>query len=430
MPDQPSLPIPDPNRPLPADILRGLTSPRISRRSALQLGGASALAMALAACGVSGGKKTPGGGAAASSAADATKAFWAAQKQTGTLNFASWPLYIDIDDKTKKSPSLELFTKQTGIKVNYKEVIQDSGSYFAKIQPQLQAGQSTGYDLMIITNGVYLDKLIELDYLIALDHTAMPNFDQNAESIVKSPSYDPGNKYTMAWQSGITGIAYDPKRTGRELTSWADLTDAKFKGKIGMFADTADLPNSALLAVGVTPEKSTQDDWKKAADWLKQQKPLVRKYYEQEYIDVLSKGDLWASMAWSGDVFQANASGATLKFVVPSEGAPIWTDNMCIPKHAAHPRDAMTYMDFVYQPKIAAMLAEYINYITPVPASVDVIKQDAAAATGDDKTTLEDVVTSPLVFPTESDYAKLHRYRVLSAEEETVWNGLFEPIYQ
>jgi spermidine/putrescine transport system substrate-binding protein len=258
----------------------------------------------------------------------------------------------------------------------------------------------------------------------------MTNFYQNASPLVKNPSYDRGNIYSMAWQSGMTGIGYDPKRTGRAITSWADLTDPAFKGKVGMFGDTQDLPNSALLAVGVKPEDSTEDDWKKARDWLKKQRPLVRKYYEQDYIDPLSKGDIWASMAWSGDIFQANASGASLKFVVPKEGAVLWTDNMCIPQHAAHPVDAMTYMDFVYKPEIAAMLAEYINYITPVPGARQIMRQDAAKATGDDKASLTELVTSPLIFPSPSDFSRLHRYRVLTAEEEKSWNSLFEPIYQ
>lgn len=413
---------------LPLDVLRGMLSPRVSRRSVLQFGGASALAMALAACGVSSKKGSTATGTSASAQA---KQFWADKKQLGKLNFANWPLYIDANPKNKNDrPSLDLFTQQTGIKVTYSEVIQENASFFGKIQPELAAGQGTGYDLMVITNGTYLDKLRELGYLIALDQTRMTNFYKYASPLVKSPSYDKGNVYTMAWQSGMTGIGYDPKRTGREITSWADLMDPAFKGKVGMFGDTQDLPNSALVAIGVNPEVSTEADWRKAADWLKKQRPQVRKYYEQDYIDPLSKGDIWVSMAWSGDIFQANASGATLKFVVPKEGAVLWTDNMCIPQHAEHPVDAMTYMDFVYTPQIAAMLAESINYITPVPGAQAVIRQDAAKATGDDKAALNELATSPLIFPSPSDFSRLHRYRVLTAEEESTWNALFEPIYQ
>jgi spermidine/putrescine transport system substrate-binding protein len=423
----------DLDRPSP-DLLRGLLQPRLSRRSLLQLGGLGAAASALAACGVSassGKNAAPTNASQSSSASKAAQGFWDQQKKTGQLDFANWPLYIDVNPKNKNDhPSIDLFTKQTGIHVKYSEVIQDDDTFFGKIQPELSAGQSTGYDLMVITNGTYLDKLKELGYLIALDQKRMTNFYKYASPLVKSPSYDPGNRYTMAWQSGMTGIGYDPRRTGRPITSWADLMDPKFKGKIGMFGDTQDMPNSALLAVGVKPETSTQADWKKAVAWLKKQQPLVRKYYQQDYIDPLSKGDIWVSMAWSGDIFQANASGANLKFVVPKEGGVLWTDNMCIPKGAQHPVDAMTYMDFVYQPKIAAMLAEYINYITPVSAAQQVIKQDAQQAKGSDKATLEQLANSPLIFPNKADFGRLHRYRVLTPAEQSVWNSLFEPIYQ
>ncbi len=420
--------MPDHANELPADLLRGLTAPRISRRTALQAGGLAAVVASLAACGVEGAKKGPTG----SAATHAAKSFWEKQTKTGQLDFASWPLYMDVSEKNKNDhPSLNLFTKQTGIKVKYSEVIQEVAPFFGKIQPELAAGQGTGYDLMVITNGIYLDKLIELNYLVALDQSRMTNFNKYASPLVKSPSFDKGNVYTMAWQSGITGIGYDAKRVGKKITSWQDLLDPALKGKIGMFGDTADLPNSALLAVGAKPETSTEADWKKAAAWLKKQQPLVRKYYEQDYIDPLSKGDLWASMAWSGDIFQANASGANLEFVVPKEGAAIWTDNMCIPKHAQHPLDAMTYMDFAYKPDIAAMLADYINYITPVTAAQDIFKKEAADATSkDDKTYYSGLASSPLVFPSKSDYSKLHRYRVLSRSEQATWNSLFEPIFQ
>jgi spermidine/putrescine transport system substrate-binding protein len=261
----------------------------------------------------------------------------------------------------------------------------------------------------------------------------MPNFNKYASNLVVNPSFDPGNKYTMAWQSGITGIGYDPRRTGRKITSWQDLQDPKFKGRVGMFGDTEDLPNSALVAVGANPETSTPDDWKRASDWLFKQQPLVRKYYEQDYVEPLTKGDIWISMAWSGDIFQANAgSGSHLEFVVPKEGGVIWTDNMCIPQFAANPRSAMTYADYVYQPQVAATIADYVNYITPVPATQAIFKKDAEDATSkSDKEYYTTLSTSPLVFPAASEFAKLHRYRVLKSQDEiNTWNNLFEPVYQ
>ena len=182
----------------------------------------------------------------------------------------------------------------------------------------------------------------------------------------------------------------------------------------------------------MNPETSTQADWQNAANWLLKQRNngLVRKYYEQDYISPLSKGDLWISMAWSGDIFQANASGASLQFVIPKEGAPIWTDNMCIPKGVVNGVSAMTYMDFVYDPRIASLLAESINYVTPVPAAKAYIAADAAKLTGANQAAMLSLVNSPLIFPPASYASLLHRYRVLTEAEQPVWNNLFEPIYQ
>ena len=417
------------NDPSP-DLVRGLTQSRVSRRRMLQIGGLSALGAALSACGIAGAEQS--GGAGGQAFREDIAKYWRKHKKTGTLDFANWPLYIDVNAKNKSDhPTLDAFTKKTGIKVSYSEVIQEDDTFFGKIQPQLASGQGTGYDIIVITNGLYLDKLIQLDYLVPLDQTRMTNFYTNASDLAKDPSYDRGNVYTMAWQSGITGIGYDPKKVGYKITSWQDLQDPALRGKIGMFGDTEDMPGVALLATGSAPETSTVPEWHKAAAWLQKQQPLVRKYYQQDYIDDLSKGNLWASTAWSGDIFQANLSGANLEFVVPDEGALIWTDNMCIPAHADHPVDAMIYMDSVYEPAVAAAIADYVNYITPVTAAQQIFRKDAATATtAADKTYYDQLSTSPLVFPSTSDYAKLHRYRVLTSSEEQAWDAIFEPIYQ
>ena len=412
---------------LPPDLLRGLTQSRVSRRQALKFGGLSAVGLVLSACSIPGAQSSKLGLRAAR--AEIAK-YWQTHKKTGQLNFGNWPLYIDVGSKKSDHPSLDLFTKQTGIHVRYLEDIQSNDTFFAKIQPQLAAQQYTGYDIIVITNGQYLAQLIDLDYLVPLDQDRMTNFYAHSSQLVRDPSYDRGNVYTMAWQSGMTGIGYDPKRVGHEITSWQDLQDPRLRGKIGMFADNEDLPNAALCAVGVNPEVSTQADWHRAADWLHKQRPLVRKYYDQGYIDALSRGDIWASMAYSGDIFQANLSGSNLKFVIPKEGAAIWTDNMCIPQHSEHPVDAMTYMDFVYRPDVAAMLAEGINYITPVSDAQPLIRKDAQAASGDDRKTLEYLATSPLIFPTPDEFARLHRFRVNDKREQKIWNALFEPVYQ
>jgi spermidine/putrescine transport system substrate-binding protein len=403
-------------------LLRGMTQRRLGRRDALRLSGVSAMAMALAACGVKGQGKP-----AASAAPDAVAKYWAGKTKNGKVNFANWPLYMD-----PKHPELKKFTAETGIAVNYQEVIQEMGPWFAKVQPQLKANQSIGYDLMVITNGIQFRQFRDSGFLAPLDHSKLPNYTANAGAKYKQEAFDPGNVYSIPWTSGITGIAYDPAKVKRPITKLADLWDPAFKGKVGMFSDSQELGNFGLMAVGVNPEKSTPDDWDKAAAKLKEQKTqgILRNYYDQSYIDALGKGEVWITQAWSGDVFQKNVSdGTNLKFVIPEDGGTLWTDNMTIPSTAANPLDAIMLMDFFYKVDIQASLTEYINYVSPIPAAQAQIKADAAKLKGEDKATLEAVADSPLVFPADADYAKLHYYRDFATiAEQQAYQKVFEPI--
>lgn len=405
-------------------FLRGLTQTRISRRTALQGAGAASLAAALAACGIGSQPK----------AAAHTNWVWDKATKAGVLDFANWPLYIDTLEAGGKTtyPSLDQFTKETGIKVTYSEPILDNNSFFAKVAPMLQLGQSIGHDIIVVTNGIFLTDYQLKHWLTELDLTKLPNFTENAAPRVQARAFDPGNKFTIPWQSGFTGIGYNPKLTGREITSFNDLFDPAFKGKVGMFSENQDLGNLVLLGLGIKPETSTPKDWQKAADKLKQQRDagIIRKYYDQTYIDALTKGETAISMAWSGDIFQANLSAGNedLKFVIPSEGGVIWTDNMCIPLGAAHPVDAITYMNWVYQPRVAATMAESIEYITPVPSAKQFIEQDAAAAKPADRAGLLQLSNSPLIFPSQDLLAKTYYYRVLNADETTQWNDIFNAV--
>ncbi len=409
-----------PPEPDPA-LVRGLTEPRHTRRSLLRAAGAGAIGVGmsglLSACGIA--------GTAVGSRTHATDwaAWWRRQRQTGTLNFANWPLYIDTSHG--KHPSLHQFTQQTGIKVNYYEVIQDNAPFYAQIAPSLQNGQATGYDIVVMTDDSW--QLVELlrinGWAIPLDHSQLPNFFKYASPLVKNPSFDPGNRYTVAWQSGFTGIAYNPQLTKRAITSVHDLWDPAFKGHIGMMNDNTELGSLGLLALGINPVHSTPSDWRRAAALLTKQRDqgLVRQYYDQSYIKALEQGDVWITQAWSGDIYQANNSGYPhLKFVVPKEGMMLWTDNMLIPLHAANPVDALRWMNFYYEPKIAAEVADWVDYVTPVPAARTILgKSDPAVA------------KSPLVFPTKAMQAKTRQYYVYrSYHDFQLWNSVFNPIIQ
>jgi spermidine/putrescine transport system substrate-binding protein len=413
-------------RPLDPALLRGLTMPRISRRDALRGAGLLGASAFLAACGVEGSNEEDN--------APQASGFWASQTKAGKLDFANWPLYMDQDKVKGKTvyPSLQQFTKETGIKVNYKEVINENDAFLGKINPSLKAGQSTGWDLIVITNGGSIEKLIRQNFLIELDHSKLPNFQKYAGTAYKNPTFDPGNKFTIAWQAGLTGLAYNPKLTKRPITSFQDLFDPKFKGKITMFGDSTDFPTLTMIGLGIDPAKSTEEDWKRTAEKMKELRPQIREFIDNAgEAEVLQSGNAWISMAYSGDIFILNNSGAPdIKFVVPKEGAVLWQDNMAIPKGAKHPLDAITYMDYVYRPDVATMLTEYIAYITPVPSVKDRLQAKAAKASGEDKDYLDSLIDSPLVFPTEADLANTKRYRVLSVEEEQVWNRIFQPIVQ
>ena len=201
-----------------------------------------------------------------------------------------------------------------------------------------------------------------------------------------------------------------------------DLFDPAFEGKVGMFGDTEDMPNLTLLGMGVEPSASTPDDWNAAAALLLTQRDdgVVRKYYGQNYVSALTTGDVALTMAWSADILQLQQGGSPqLQFVVPDEGALLWTDSLCIPALAEHALDALEFMDFIYRPDVAAMIVGWIQNVSPVPASQQVLSSQG-----------NPVADSPLVYPTKDMYDRLHGYRVLTPEEQQVWDQTFQPIYQ
>lgn len=401
--------------------VRGMTRPRLSRRQFMKgAAGAAAgigLAQFLAACGLPGTRDTgwePGFD---------WKAWWKQQEQHGQFNFASWPLYIDTEGG--KHPSLEMFTKQTGINVTYSPVIQDNAAFFSQISPVLQNGQSIGYDLIVISNGWQLTQLMQNKWLIPLDHSRMPNFKRYAGTVATKLAYDPKLTYCAVWQAGVTAIAYDEKQVSGPIDSIDALFDPAYKGKVGMLSDPDELGTAGLLALGIDPQTSTYADWKKSADLLTRQRDdgLVRQYYDNSYIKALQDGDLAVCQAYSGDIFQANNSGyPNLKFVIPKQGGVLWRDNMVIPYHAANPVDAIEWINFAYRPEIQALIDDWVNYVSPVPAAKPIVANQL-----DDPS----VANSPLVFPSEQDLSRLKEYPITETiETHDEWIGLFNPIIQ
>ena len=408
------------------------------------------LILVLASCGISP-QDSPGGGTDASAAPDDSPgastsvapgtsaapsgAAVGGGESEGELNFANWPLYIDQDEETGESPTLQAFEEETGTDVTYTENIEDNQSFFGTIQPALAGGEDTGYDIIVMTDWM-IGNMARLGYLEEIDvERDVPNFVANADPAYLERSYDPENRYSVPWQSGITGIAYNPELVDEEITSLGQLLDPelieKYCGQIGMFVEMRDSMSFAMLHNGVTPSEATLEDAEAAQQVLLDQAPCVRDYYGNEYAQALADGSLAITMAWSGDVFQLQFDNPDLQFVVPDEGAILWTDNMAIPKGAAHPNAALAMMDYVYDPENAAQIAEWVNYITAVPGAKDVILQHAEEAEDEeDAEYLRTVAESPLVFPTNEMLERLYSYKVLDEDEEREWNELFGEVVQ
>jgi spermidine/putrescine transport system substrate-binding protein len=416
---------------------RGLRAPRMSRRGLLRAGavagGATAVSGLLAACG--------GAVPAASPATEGpgSPAWWRKQRYHYTVNFANWPFYIDV--LNGKHPTLEHFTDLTRIRVNYTEPIAENQPFYNTIRPLLERKQYTGYDIVVLTNSdPPLGEMMANGWLIPLDQSMMNNFRAYADSLVRNPPWDPGNVYTMAWQSGWTAIGYNSAEIKDPGDTVEILFDKQYAGRVGMMSDPYDLGSIGLLAAGVDPATSTEADWHKAAALLRKQKSdgIVRGYYDQNYIDNLKSGEVVVSMAFSGDIFQANLQQQYqgLRLLMPAEGGMFWTDNMCIPLHAQNPKDAMALMDYFYQPQIEAVVEYYNDYVCPVPDAQLVLRhpvgwaaQELAAMRHEIGQPPSRTADSPLVFPTPAYRARSKYYRQFaSAEERALWDKLFGTI--
>jgi spermidine/putrescine transport system substrate-binding protein len=416
---------------LSAAFMRGMTQRRLSRRNLIKYGGATvgtlSLASILAACGGGDTSTTPG-------AQNAQVDF--AAEPGATVNFANWPLYIDSakdEDGNRIHPSLVGFADDTGIDVNYQDVISSNDSFFGKLLPQLQAGQDTGWDIIVITNGRELTNLSAGGWVTDLDPALRPNFDANAASWAKDPAYDLGNKYSMAWQSGLTGIGYNTEKVNGTITKMDDLMNPDLVGtnSIGMLK--ADMPDVVMINLGITPSESTPDDWKEAAAWIQKLKDsgTVRTFYDQGYIDDFNAGNLSATMGWSGDVlYYKTWEGFPYEFVVPEGGALLWIDNMLIPANSANPQGAYQLMDYVYDPEVAQGITEFVAYMSPVPAVQDLIAAHAKDEEDPDTAkALATMAADPLLWPDDALLARTpFGLNLTTDEEREEFDEIFLPL--
>ena len=375
-------------------------SERLSRRRFIGRAGSSGLALSglaavLAACG-----GVQGEAEKSSKSKPAATAVNHPKTTIGNWTFANWPLYID-----KKV--LKQFDKKYGGHVKYTEEINDNFEFYGKVRQQLQQKQSIGRDIVTLTDYMAA-RWVRDNYVEPIDKKNVPNITNLVDNL-KTINYDPKREFTLPWQSGATSIGYNIKKTGRELKSIKDLFDPKFKGKVTMLSEPYDSASAVLLGDGVDASKATIDQLLGAIEKIDKANKAgqFRKFTGNDYTQPLAKGDIWVALAYSGDLVQLQSDNPDLRFSYAEEGCPLFTDNMMMPAKVEHPYAAETMMNYVYDPEVAATIAAYVNYISPVKGVKEVLlKKDPKLA------------NNPLIFPPEDVAKRLYPYPALSPKDE------------
>jgi len=371
--------------------------------SALGLGGAALLS----ACGVKGTRMTPMAAPVDRSNIDKV------------VNWSNWPEYIDVDDKTQTHPTLDAFTQQTGIKVNYTEDINDNDEFFAKISPLLSKGKDCGRDTFCLTDWMAA-RLIRFGWVQELNKDNIPNA-KNLDPSLLHVTWDDGRQYSIPWQSGFTGIAYNPASTNGVKVESVDqlLTDPALKGRVTLLTEMRDTVGLVMLSMGIDPANFTDDDFEAAIAKIQASVDAgqIAGFTGNDYTKGLASGDIAACFAWTGDVVQLKADNPNLGYVLPSTGHMAWSDNFLIPNLAQHKTNAEKLINYYYEPKVAAEVADYVNYISPVVGAKEVLlKQDPAVA------------DNPLIFPSQQVRDSSHIFRGLTTAEETAYNADFQAL--
>jgi spermidine/putrescine transport system substrate-binding protein len=332
-----------------------------------------ALALGLAACG----DDTVGGGG---SSEEATVAKGGPVK--GSLTISNWPGYIDPGPKG----TVAEFESETGVDLEYLEDVNDNNTFFGKLQPQLEQGESGGRSIFVLTDWM-AKQMWDLGYLQEIDHADLPTVFENLAPTLESPSFDPERQFSIPWQSGMTGIWVDTAKAP-EIKSVNDLFDPKYKGKVTMLEEMRDSVPLVLKAEGVDPEEATNEDWMAAIDKVKAaaDSGQIRRFTGNDYTEELTAGNIVAAIGWSGDASIVENENAEWR--MPTEGCVLWSDNMVIPVGAPNVGAAFGWMEFVYEPEVAVDLTEYITYVSPVDGVQELLEKSNPQLAKD-----------PLVFP-------------------------------
>ena len=335
----------------------------------------------------------------------------------GELYFENWPEYIDPTEDGVVG-TVDRFVEATGIDMTYTEAINDNEEYFALIQPVLGRGETIAPDIITLT-GWMAGRLTTLGWLDELPFDEIPNAVNLRDDLV-NPPWDPEGRFSLPWQTGLTGIAYNLGATGRELTSTNDLFDPEFNGRIGMLTEMEDTIGLILLSLGVDIRAITSfAEAEEAFAMVEQAKAdgQIRAFTGNDYLADLASGNFAACMGWSGDVAQLAIENPDIRFIVPEEGGVSWADTMLMPKGAEHRAEAARWMDFVYDPVEAAQITAWVQFVSPVKGvQEEVAKVDP------------DLAENRLIFPDEEMLSNIHPFANLDEETRAQFDEAFAAV--
>ena len=339
-------------------------------------------------------------------------------EQAKELVISTFPLYIDTD-RPGAPGTVRRFEQASGIRVRYNEDINDVRQFFARIRPELAAGRSLPQDLVVLTSWM-AERLIGLGWVDPLPLAQVPNT-RNLLPSLRNPSWDPQQRYTLPWQSGIAGIVYNIKATGRELRTMGDLFDPALKGRVSALLEMRDTMGLLMLADGKDITRPTFEAAAPSFDRLEQarREGQIRRFTGNDYQTDLLAGNLAACIGWSGDVAQLAMDQPDLRFVVPESGGIQWADVMLMPRGARHPEAVAQWLNWVYDPAQAARIAAQVQYISPVVGVREVLAADSTTAK---------LATNPLMFPGDAMDQRLHVFGPLGEMEEARWEERFARI--
>ena len=374
---------------------RSIIGAMVSRRAVLAGAGGIGAAGLLAACG-------------GSDSADSAN----------SVRWGNWPLYLDYDEDTKKYPTLDKFSEQTGITAEYFEDYNDNDEFYGKVQAQLKLGEDIGYDVVTPTDWMAA-RWIRLGYTQKFDAANIPNKSNILDSLA-SPSFDPNREQSMTWQGIMSGFGWNTEKNPKGIRTIDELFAPQNKGKIVVLSEMRDTIGIILRSQGVDLQTVTEDQFMNAVDFMEKKiaDGWIRGVKGNEYAEDLTSGDATAVIGWSGDMFiLASENEGKFDFAIPDSGGTISGDNLMIPSTASAEGKASAekLINFYYDPVIAAEVAAYVNYVCPVKGAQEEMEKIAP-----------ELASSPYIFPDAATSAKLSVFRSLTPAEETTWGEAFQ----